>query len=41
VNIVAHVLGFFIFCLWGGHDWFNGGEACRDCAWPRPAGWAP
>lgn len=40
---IERVAGFVIFCLppWGGHDWYNGGEVCRDCGWPRPAGWRP
>lgn len=21
------------------HDWFNGGEVCRDCRKPRPEAW--
>lgn len=24
-----------------GHDFFNGGEVCRDCQAPRPDGWEP
>lgn len=30
------LLGWVLFCLLGGHDWFNGGESCRDCGKPRP-----
>lgn len=26
-----------MFCwFFLGHDYFNGGESCRDCDWPRP-----
>lgn len=27
-------LGYFLLCLFGGHDYFNGGEHCRDCRKP-------
>lgn len=32
-------LGYFMLCLLGGHDFFNGGEHCRDCR--RPAALNP
>lgn len=36
---IERILGFVLICCWAGHDWFNGGEACRDCRKPRPPGW--
>ncbi len=30
-----------LLCSWLGHDWFNGGEHCRDCWKKRPDGWKP
>lgn len=30
----------FCFILTG-HDFYNGGEWCRDCHAPRPQGWKP
>jgi hypothetical protein len=30
-----------VWCWFAGHDWFNGGEHCRDCGKPRPEGWKP
>lgn len=29
------------WCFLAGHDFFNGGEICRDCGVARPEGWAP
>lgn len=41
INLVAPFLLFPLrfVCVISGHDWFNGGEVCRDCAKPRPQGW--
>ena len=39
MNLIERALGFLAFCLIGGHNWFDGGEACRECKKPRPAGW--
>lgn len=28
-----------VYCFISGHNWFDGGEVCRDCEKPRPDGW--
>lgn len=33
---IGRMLVRFCLCVPGGHDWFNGGETCRDCGDPRP-----